>query len=170
MAAGLGRSVRIFGIIVLSAILQLLQSQTVVAQASAKFSFEGIANCHQPYIRNFPIRGDGVGKLELDRTARLEMNSNVEGRVGYDVKLGAKPTEIVNGTAALRVVDRRTLRAIREYPNNILIIELSVRRNVCTIKVENKLKPGKPDYTFQTPLGLAHCEKPTITNATCGAN
>jgi hypothetical protein len=67
----------------------------------------------------------------------------------------------------LHVLGRHSLRAVREYPNNIVVVDLKVTGTSCTIKIENRLKPGKRQYTFTTPLGLAYCDKPKITKTSC---
>ncbi len=137
------------------------------AQAAAKFKFEGVANCHQPKLNNYIIRGEGTGKLSTDRTAELKMLSNVEGISDYRVKLGDRPTEVSNGTAQLRVSSARSLRATREYPNNFVIVDLKITRSKCIVSISQRLKPGKRDYTFQTPFGIAYCDKPVFTKISC---
>ncbi len=72
-----------------------------------------------------------------------------------------------NGSASLHVAGRHTLRAIREYPNNNLIVTLTIIRNSCSIKVESRLKPGRKQYTFQTAIGLAYCSQPRLVKAEC---
>ncbi|MGX7744841.1 hypothetical protein [Rhodopseudomonas parapalustris] len=134
----------------------------------AKFVVDGIANCSRPYIRNYPIHIEGSGTLRPDRTADLAVTGNVE-NTNYAVKLGRHRTEVDGGSASLRVAGRRSLRAIREYPNNLMMIDLKVVGGGCQIKVAHRLKPGKRDYTFMTSFGLAICEKPQITSATCSA-
>ena len=151
----------------LVAILVCGLPQTSTAQVSAKFSFEGAANCHRPKLTNYPIRGEGTGKLSLDRSAELKMTSNVEGFSNYRVKLGDKPAEVQNGTAQLRVSGTRSLRATREYPNNYIIVDLKVTRSKCIINISQRLKPGKREYTFQTPFGIAYCDKPTFAKTSC---
>jgi hypothetical protein len=133
----------------------------------AKFSFDGLATCQNPPIQNFPIHGEGNGTLSTDRSAQLDMTSNVEGRVVYTAKLGGKPTEAPEGSAALRVAGRHTLRATREYPNNYIIISLTVVGSRCTMKIDQKLKPGKRDYTFYNGSGVSYCSKPIITRTAC---
>jgi hypothetical protein len=133
----------------------------------AKFSFDGLATCQQPSVTNFPIHGDGDGVLSTDRSASLDMNSTVEGRVRYQAKLGAPPTAAPEGSASLRVVGRHTLRAVRDYPNNYIAINLTVVGSKCSITIENRLKPGKRQYTFYNGSGLSYCSKPTITRASC---
>src|SRR3954464_4941193 len=84
-----------------------------LAQVTAKFSFDAVANCERPMmVRNFPIHGEGTGTLSPDRTATLDLNSNVEGMQRYDAKLGGKAIETPDGFATLRVRSRRSLRAI----------------------------------------------------------
>src|SRR5260370_41696106 len=75
----------------------------------ARFSFDAVANCEKPAVQNYPVHAEGTGVLSTDRTATLNMNSNVEGRVRYNAKLGAKPTEAIGGSALLRVAGRDTL-------------------------------------------------------------
>ena len=136
------------------------------AQAQARFSFDGVANCHQPAMPNYPIHGEGTGTLTTDGRAALEVDSNIEGRQRYDTKLGGK-IETPGGSATLRVASRRSLRVVRDYPNNILVIELRVVGKSCTLRVESRLKPGKRQYTFATQLGLAYCDRPVITRTSC---
>jgi hypothetical protein len=51
-------------------------------------------------VQNFPIHGEGSGTLSTDRSAQLDMTSNVEGRVVYNATLGARPTEAPEGSAS----------------------------------------------------------------------
>jgi hypothetical protein len=145
-----------------------ISSGASAASLRAKFSFEGIADCTSPPVHGFPIHGDGTGQLSSDRRASLDFNSNVEGQVRIDTRLGARPSEAPGGTASLRVAGRHTLRAIRNYPNNSIIIDMNVVGNSCTMKVTNVLKPGKSQYTFYTATGgYAYCSRPQITRAEC---
>ena len=143
---------------------------TMASEASAqglraKFSFEGVANCTNPAVSNFPIHGEGTGTLSTDRSAKLDLNSNIEGPVSINAKLGARPSEAPGGSASLRVAGRHTLRAVRNYPNNSIIIDLTVTGSYCSMKVTNVLKPGKREYTFYTGGGgFAYCSAPRITS------
>ena len=144
-----------------------VSSDAAGAVLRAKFSFDGVANCQSPAVRNFPIHGEGTGVLSVDRTATLDMDSNVEGKVTLNAKLGAAPTEAPGGSASLHVMGRHTLRAVRDYPNNITVVNMTVRGSTCTMTVENRLKPGKRQYTFNTVVGLSYCERPQITHSEC---
>ena len=136
----------------------------------AKFSFEGIADCTNPAISGFPIHGEGTGVLSTDRSAKLDLNSNIEGPVQINAKLGAKASEAPGGSASLRVAGRHTLRAVRNYPNNSIIIDLTVVGSSCSMKVANVLKPGKREYTFYTGSGgFAYCSRPQITKTECSS-
>ena len=146
-----------------------LPSDALAQSLRAKFSFDGLADCERPAIRNFPIHGDGTGELSTDRSAKLEFSSNVEGSVRIDTKLGAKPSEAPGGSASLRVAGRHTLRAVRDYPNNSIIIDINVVGNSCKMRVVNRLKPGKRQYTFYTPGGFAYCSAPRITRTECSS-
>lgn len=132
-----------------------------------KFIFDGIANCENPPVRNFPVHGEGTAMLSTDRSATLDMESSVEGRVQMTGTLGGKPTEVPGGSASLRVAGRHTLRAIREYPNNYIIVNLTVIGKSCSMKVEHRLKPGKRQYTFTSAVGIAYCSKPQIVRLEC---
>ena len=134
-----------------------------------KFSFDEIANCENPPIQNFPVHTEGTAVLSTDRNASIDMNSTSEGRVQMNGKLGGRPTEAPGGSASLSVAGRHTLRAIREYPNNYTVVNLTVIGNSCSMTIENRLKPGKRQYTFHTSVGLAYCSKPHITRAECSA-
>jgi hypothetical protein len=142
-------------------------SEAAGPQIRGRFSFDGLANCDNPPIRNFPIHGEGTGVLSVDRSATLDMNSTVEGRVRYNATLGGKPTEAPAGSASLHVVGRHTLRAIRDYPNNVIIINMTIRGTACTMTIENRLKPGKRQYTFFNGSGISYCAKPQITRSEC---
>jgi hypothetical protein len=132
-----------------------------------KFTADGIANCENPPVQNFQIHAEGTASLSTDRSATVEMSSNVEGMVQYNGKLGGKPIELPNGSASLHVAGRHTLRAVRDYPNNSLIVTLTIIGNSCAIKVESRLKPGKRQYTFNTAVGLAYCSQPKLVKAEC---
>jgi hypothetical protein len=141
------------------------------AQVTAKFSFDAVANCERPMmVRDFPIHGEGTGTLSTDRSASLDLNSNVEGSQRYDVKLGGKPIETPDGSATLRVRSRSSLRAVRDYPNSQLIIDIKSTGKTCTVNVQSRLKPGKRQHTFSTTMGLAYCDQPRIIRTTCNAN
>jgi hypothetical protein len=124
-----------------------LSSQAAEPQFRAKFSYDAIASCENPHIRNFPVHGEGTGVLSADRNATLEMGSNIERKVRYQATLGVAPTAAPAGSTAVRVVGR-TLRLVGDYPNNIVVLNIVVRGNSCVMTVENKLKSGKRIYTF----------------------
>jgi hypothetical protein len=137
------------------------------AQVQAQFSYDAVVNCAKPNLRNHPIHGEGTGKLSTDRSASLDFHSNVSGRETYNVKLGGPAAAAREGSASLRVLSRKSLRAVRDYPNNTVIVDLMVVGTSCTIKIANRLKPGKSQYTFTTPFGLAYCDKPQIIKTSC---
>ena len=142
-----------------------VSSHAAGASMQARFSFDGVADC--PPIMNFPIHGEGTGVLTTDRKATLDINSSVEGQVRLNATLGGKPTEAPGGSATLNVVGRHTLRAIRDYPNNIIVINMTVRGAACTMTIENRLKPGKKQYTFYNGGGFSICSKPRFTHTEC---
>lgn len=140
-------------------------SSEAAGQLRVKFSFDGLATCQNPPVSNFPIHGEGTGVLSADRSASLDMNSTIEGRVEYRAKLGGAPQEAPAGSAALHVVGRQTLRAVRDYPNNQII--MTVRGSACTMTIDQRLKPGKREYTFYNGSGISICTRPTITRTAC---
>ncbi len=142
-------------------------SGDAAGQLRVKFSFDGLATCQNPPISNFPIHGEGTGVLSTDRTASLDMNSTVEGRVEYRAKLGGAPMEAPAGSASLRVVGRQSLRAVRDYPNNQIIITMTVRGGACTMTIDQRLKPGRREYTFYNGSGVSICSRPQITRTSC---
>jgi hypothetical protein len=93
-------------------------SEAAGTSVRARFSFDAVANCEKPAVQNYPVHAEGTGVLSTDRTATLDMESNVEGRVRYNAKLGAKA---IGGSASLRVAGRHTLQAVRDYPNNSIV-------------------------------------------------
>jgi hypothetical protein len=156
-----------FGAAMAAAILAIPATAEAAGQVRARFSFEGLATCQNPPITNFPIRGEGEGILSTDRSATLNMNSTVEGQVQYQAKLGGRPMEAPAGSASLHVVGRHTLRAVRDYPNNQIIITMTVRGNACTMTIDQRLKRGKKQYTFYNGSGLSYCSRPVITRTQC---
>ena len=145
-----------------------VSSEAAGTTARARFSVDALTTCVQPAVQNFPVHAEGRGTLSSDRTATFEMDSNM-GQERLAGTLGGKPTEAPGGSASLRVEGRHTLRAVREYPNNSIVIYMTVIGNSCTLKIENRLKPGKRQYTFYGNLGVALCSKPQITHAECSA-
>jgi hypothetical protein len=147
-----------------------LCDEAAAQSVRARFSFDGIADCQSPPATNFPIHGEATGALSTNRSASLNFSSNVEGQVQINTKLGARPTEAPGGTASLHVAGRHTLRAVRDYPNNSIVIDMTVIGNACTMKVTNVLKRGKTQYTFYTGGGrFAYCSKPQITKTECSS-
>ncbi len=164
----MGLKTMLFGAAMAAALLSIpVCAEAAGASAKARFSFDGLATCQNPPVTNFPIHGEGDGVLSTDRSATLDMNSTVEGRVQYQAKLGGPPMAAPEGSASLRVIGRHTLRAVRDYPNNYIAINLTVTGGKCSITIENRLKPGKRQYTFYNGSGLSYCSKPIITRASC---
>ena len=161
------KSACIFTTLTIAVLLIPARSEAAGVTVRAKFSFDALADCEQPSVKDFPVHAEGTGTLSTDRTATLEMQSNVEGHMQYTAKLGAKPTEAVGGSASLRVAGRHTLKAVREYPNNYIVVYMTVIGNACSLKIENKLKPGKREYAFQGNIGTALCSKPRIVRSEC---
>jgi hypothetical protein len=152
-----------------AALLAMLPSTGDAASITvrARFSFDALATCQQPAIANYPVHAEGSGSLSTDRTATLNMSSNIQGRESYTAKLGARATEAPGGSASVNVVSRHTLRAIREYPNNLIIVYMTVVGKSCRLRIENRLKPGRRQYTFTGNMGVALCSKPVITHSEC---
>ena len=138
----------------------------------AKFGYDGVADCEKPLIRGFAVRVEGVGTLNVDRRASLDVTGIAMGmavkKEHYDTTLGAKPVEAEHGAASLRVLGRRHLQAVRYYPNNSVIADLFVTGNTCVLKIAHRLNPGKRQYTFSNPLGgLAYCARPRTVRTSC---
>jgi hypothetical protein len=163
----MGLKIISFGAAIAAAILATPTPSEAAGQIRARFTFEGLATCQNPPIANFPIRGEGEGVLSTDRSATLNMNSTVEGQVQYQAKLGGRAMEAPAGSASLHVVGRHTLRAVRDYPNNQIIITMTIRGADCTMRIDQRLKPGKKQYTFYNGSGLSYCSRPIITKTQC---
>jgi hypothetical protein len=146
-----------------------VSSEAAGMTVRARFSFDALATCTKPAVQNFPVHAEGTGTLSVDRTATLDMSSNIQGRETYTAKLGARPTEALGGSALLRVISKHTLRAVREYPNNLIIVAMTVVGKSCSLQIDNRLKPGKREYTFLGSGGVALCSKPRMTHAECSA-
>ena len=138
----------------------------------AKFSYDGIATCESPSVRDVPIHVEGVGTLDVDRHASLDVAGSTMGifvkKEHYDTTLGGRPTAAENGAASVRVMGRSHLRAIRYYPNNSVIADLYVSGKTCALKIDHRLNRGKRQYTFANPLGgLAYCGRPRTVSTSC---
>jgi hypothetical protein len=138
----------------------------------AKFSWEGLADCQVPAIRDLPVRVDGVGILNADRHASLDVTGSAYGisvkKEHYEGTLGSRPIAAENGTASLSVMGRSHLRAIRTYPNNSIIADLYVTGHQCVLKISHRLKSGKRQYAFPNPLGgVAYCALPRTVRTSC---
>lgn len=132
-----------------------------------RFKYDGIANCQQPSVQNFPIHGEGTASLSADRTASIDVDSSVSGKTHLDAVLGRK-TEAPGGSTTVNVVGRHTLRAVRDYPNNITVVTLTLTGSECRMRIEDRLKPGKRVYTFYGGSGsVSYCAHPQITHTEC---
>jgi hypothetical protein len=160
-------SMRVLAALAASLAVLPVSSNAANVTVRARFSFDALATCQQPAIANYPVHAEGSGTLSTDRTATLDMSSNIQGRETYSAKLGAKPVEALGGSASVNVVSRHTLRAIREYPNNLIIVYMTVVGKSCSLRIENRLKPGRRQYTFTGNMGVALCSKPVITRSEC---
>jgi len=138
------------------------------ATIRGRFSYDGIANCQQPAIRNFPIHAEGTASLSTDRQASIDMTSSTGGRSRLKATLGGKPVEAPGGSTSLKVIGSHTLRAVRDYPNNVAIVTMTIRGSSCTMTLDNRLKPGKKVYTFVSDSGgVSYCARPQITRTEC---
>ena len=69
---------------VVAALAGLMLAMPVSSEAGvvarARFSFDALANCEKPAVQAFPVHAEGTGTLSADRSAPLDMDSNMEGR------------------------------------------------------------------------------------------
>lgn len=145
-----------------------ISSEAAGSAVRGRFSYDGIANCQQPAISNFPIHAEGTAVLSTDRTAKLDMTSNTGGQSRLNATLGGKPTAAPGGSTSLNVVGTHTLRAVRDYPNNIAVVTMTIRGSSCRMPLDNRLKPGKRVYTFVSSSGsVSYCARPRITRTEC---
>src|SRR5215218_2288017 len=49
----------------------LVLAATAAQALEGSFTYEGLANCRQPAVTNYPLRGSGTAELKEDRTAAL---------------------------------------------------------------------------------------------------
>ena len=158
-----------FGVAVLAGLIVLPASAFAAGSTMrAKFVYDGVADCENPAVNNFPIHAEGVGTLTVDRHASLDVDSTVSGKEHYETTLGGRASEAAGGSASLRVMGKHHIQAVRSYPNNILVADINVVGRGCTLTVENRLKPGKRQYTFTTRFGgLAYCGRPHVVSTSC---
>lgn len=145
-----------------------ISSEAAGSAVRGRFSYDGIANCQQPPVKNFPIHAEGTAVLSTDRTAKLDMTTNTGGQSRLRATLGGKPTAAPGGSTSLNVVGTHTLRAVRDYPNNIAVVTMTIRGSSCRMTLDNRLKPGKSVYTFVSGSGsVSYCSRPQITHTEC---
>lgn len=159
---------------VLAAVAVLMVSLLPVTGEAAgpiirgRFSYEGIATCQQPAVSNFPIRVEGTAQLSTDRRASVNMTSSTGDSSRLNATLGGKPTAAPGGSTVLNVVGSHTLRAVRDFPNNVAIITMTIRGSSCRMTLVNRLKPGKRVYTFVSGSGsVSYCSRLQITRTDC---
>jgi hypothetical protein len=143
-----------------------VSSEAAGAVIRGRFSYDGIATCQQPAVRNFPIHAEGTASLSTNRSARLDMSSNTGGTTNLEANLGKK-IEAPGGSTTLNVVGRHTLRAVRDYPNNIAVVTMTIVGNSCRMTLENRLKRGKRVYSFYSNSGVSYCSHVQITRTEC---
>lgn len=153
--------------LVASILMMPLSSEAAGTQLRVRFSYDLIANCEHPHLRNFHVHGEGTGELSVDRSASIEVASNVDQKTRYNATLGGAPVAVPAGSLAVRVVGRHTIRIRRDYPNNVALVDLVVRGNNCTMTIEHRLKPGKRQYTFPNGSDLAYCDRPQTVGYEC---
>jgi hypothetical protein len=160
---------RVIAAVAVSAIALLpISSEAAGSAVRGRFSYDGIANCQQPRVSNFPIHAEGTALLSTDRTAKLDMTSNTGGQSRLKATLGGKPTAAPGGSTSLNVVGTHTLRAVRDYPNNIAVVTMTIRGSSCRMTLDNRLKSGKRVYTFVNSSGsVSYCSRPQITRTEC---
>ena len=145
-----------------------VSSEAAGSAIRGRFRYDGIANCQQPPVTNFPIHAEGTAVLSTDRQASFNMTSNTGGSSRLKATLGGKPTAAPGGSTTLNVVGTHTLRAVREYPNNVAIVTMTIRGSSCRMTIDNRLKPGKRVYTFVSGSGsVSYCSRPRITRTEC---
>ena len=44
---------------------------------------------------------------------------------------------------------------------------MTINGNACSMKIDQRLKPGKRDYTFYNGSGLSYCSRPVFTRMEC---
>ncbi|MBI5320487.1 hypothetical protein [Bradyrhizobium sp.] len=142
-------------------------TEAAFAQFRAQYGVDVLASCTEPAIKDIPLHMEGTGVLKTDRSAEVTVDGSL-GWSTYGTKLG-QTSKAPGGSAALRVTGRSSLRAIRDYPNHQMIIDMHVSGKECAITVRNVLKPGRRDYIFVSGGGSATCEKPRIVSSACQA-
>jgi hypothetical protein len=160
------RSVLLVATIAAAVLATTVSSEAAGAVIRGRFSYDGIATCQQPAVRNFPIHAEGTASLSTNRSARLDMSSNTGGTTNLEANLGKK-IEAPGGSTTLNVVGRHTLRAVRDYPNNIAVVTMTIVGNSCRMTLENRLKRGKRVYSFYSNSGVSYCSHVQITRTEC---
>jgi hypothetical protein len=163
------KSARVVAALAVVACMASVSGEAASPVIRGRFSYDGIANCQQPPIQNFRFHAEGTAALSTDRTASLDVRSSTSGRTKLSAALGRR-TEAPGGSTTLNVVGRHSLRAVRDYPNNITIVMMTIRGNDCKMTIEDRLKPGKRVFTFFSGSGdIAYCSHPQITRTQCEA-
>lgn len=142
-------------------------SATAEAQIKGRFSYDAVLDCEKPRLTNFPIHVEGTASMSADKSASLHQRVGVIGFSRIDAKLGQKLKDHRGHETELRVTGSNSLRATKEYTNNIAYADLRFVGQACKLSIKMKLKPGKAFYTISTPLGEAQCSKFRIVKTEC---
>jgi hypothetical protein len=140
------------------------------ASVSFQMAFTGHVDCYRPIqISNVPISGSGTGSLNSDGTASADVTETAfifSSNLHFDARLG-RATPAPGGTVQVRVAGPHRLLLIWNLPNNQMVLDVAVNGNSCTARIENKLKPGKTEYTLFDGTGYHYCGRPTTEGASC---
>jgi hypothetical protein len=140
---------------------------TSATALEGNFTYEGVANCRQPKLTNHAIRGSGTASLQQDRSAGVNYRDSVGGGGRYQGKLGGPAVEARDGSIKVNVKNRNTLRVVRDFQNNTVLVDIKFVGRTCSITMTDHLKAGKTEHTYPTYLGLAYCERLKLTKTTC---
>jgi hypothetical protein len=164
------RTIYLVAAVVASPLMMPVSSDAAGALIRGRFSYDGIADCQQPSIQNFHFHGEGTATLSTDRTATLDVDSSVSGKTSLNAAVG-RTTEAPGGSTRIDVMGKHTLRAVRDYPNNITVVTMTIRGNDCRMTIVDRLKPGKRVYSFYggSSGSVAYCSHPQITQTQCSA-
>jgi hypothetical protein len=160
-----------------AAIIPMLAASNVaVAQtgsAHLRAGFELIYDCERPIsAHNFPVHAQLTAVLNTDRsaTADLEIAAVLSTTVHFEAHLGGGPRPAPGGTTTqLHVMSRDRLQAKWDLPNNQFILDIVASGRSCSVKLSNRLKPGKREYSLLNGDNYYYCSKERLLKTSCEA-
>jgi hypothetical protein len=157
------------GLMAAAASLGLVTGASAAA-INFQIGYQLLVDCDQPQkVQNVPVRGEGTGVLNSDRTGSVDMTITAltSNTIHFDGKLGGRKSPAPGGTASIRILSGNRLQTIWELPTNKVIGTVAITGQGCTSTVDFKLKGGNTQYSLFDGQQFFFCSKPRLVSSDC---